>query len=168
MRSSRDVAQCSLVGVVSEMCTASFIRAVNRFDRPSLHSSPVTIFPGHRYSTFLGSPLIYTYENVGRWDLSVVSRYFEYKQNSSTPREANKYHIYDILRDIVGRSKWNNFFGGGGDFTFIDVTIRLRRVWKWTNTNSVLLEKPVVAHLVSKLPTFYGTRKLITMFVRAL
>jgi hypothetical protein len=34
-------------------------------------------------------------------------------------------------------------------------------------TNSRLLEKPTVAQLLKNFPTFYGTRRLITVFTRA-
>jgi hypothetical protein len=34
-------------------------------------------------------------------------------------------------------------------------------------TSTVLLEKPPVTHLLKNFPTFYGTRRFITVFTRA-
>jgi hypothetical protein len=53
---------------------------------------------------------------------------------------------------------WNSFSSSGDDKYDLIIT-----PWSWA-----LLEKPPIAQLLKNFPTFYGTRKFITVFTRVL
>jgi hypothetical protein len=65
-------------------------------------------------------------------------------------------------------SKWRNFFLTSWTIIFSSKTLlrkscRLLTQWSWA-----LLEKPPIVQLLKNFPAFYGTRRFITVFVRAL